>query len=279
MKRVFLFLFIFILSAVIALQYLHWRTDGVLPENGDFIPRSRPVVVVLPHQDDELFMAGFLVRPVIEGREVYAVMVTDGSKSSARYIINGTDGGGTEIVCPLHGRVHHPQEEGYAELSREDFTAARNREFLDSVKMLGVPEDHVIFLNPGGVAGSPEPRYSDNGLDEEQAELVFDDLRKKLGDGVYVTVSGGHPDHVALAKGLANADGISEKRWFPLKPDSDSVPMILNPEELERKRLALGVYDIWNPTQGRFAVGRHSVPDLLDAWHDAETEYYTVQSP
>ncbi|MBI2990371.1 MAG: PIG-L family deacetylase [Candidatus Magasanikbacteria bacterium] len=244
-----------------------------------FVSKRKIVVAVLPHQDDELFMAGFLARSAIEGQEVYAVVVTDGSRSSARYIINGTDGHGTDIVCPVHKQVHHPGEEGYSELSHQDFVAARNREFLDSAKKLGISEDHVLFLNPGGVAGSLEPYYSDGDLDEKQARLVFEDLREKLGDGVYVTVSGGHPDHVALANGLVKANNISDKRWFPLTPSVNDISVALNSEELKLKREALRVYDVWDPSQDRFAVGRHSVSDLLDTWYDTDREYYTIESP
>lgn len=168
------------------------ETRELLPKKD---PLSRPVVMLLPHQDDEMFMAGTLHRYVKMGRPVYAVIVTDGAGSVVRKILNG------------RGK---PQRGGYEP-----------------------------FLTIGSRRGEV---YHKN------------------------------PDHLAIEAALREFKGISEKIFFSDIPDR-AVTVFLETGEQTTKQNALRAYYIWNPDQGQFAIGAHSVPHLLKVWQKNKIEY------
>lgn len=238
-------------------------------------PNKKPVVIIVPHQDDELFMAGAIQRYVASGRRVYAVMVSDGGGSYARHKINGKDDRGNSVCCGLDGEPHEPKKEGYWPLSRKAFSAARNREFMRSMARLGVPAYRIIYMN-GSLHGTSTPRFVDMHL-HKNASQVISSLYARFGDGTYVTVAGGHSDHVALEEALSQAKRISEKVFFPFDPSVASDNLELTPEELLKKQNAVAEYEAWNPRKGKYAIGAHSVPDLIATWKVTEREaFYTI---
>lgn len=232
-----------------------------------------PVVIILPHQDDELFMAGAIQQYVKSKRPVYVVMVSDGSASSVRHVLNGKNDRGDTVFCPIHDRVHNPAKEGYGWLSKQRFTAARNKEFILSLQELGVKRSNIYFANPGGEYGSANPTYRDGHLHRSSSKVMAN-IRKKYGDGTYVTVSGGHNDHVALEEALIATEHISEKIFFPLHYDHLKDSVVLSEEEFAAKQRAVAVYESWAPKKGRFGIGGHSVRGLMDTWFAEKTEYF-----
>lgn len=258
-----------VVLAIVA--FVIWRWSHTTERN---VPYPRPFVAVLPHQDDELFMAGFIVRAVASGRPVYVALVTDGGASSVRFMINGTDMQQRPAYDWFQGTYHHPAQEGYAPLGRPEFSTARNREFFDSVVALGVREDHILFMNPGGIDGSLTPVYRDGALTKEEALRVFSLLFQQFGDGTYATVAKGHHDHVALEAGLEQTKGITEKLFFPLSPADATDHITLSLGEREEKKRAIDRYSVWDPAYRQYAIARHSVPDLFRLWEEQEEEYY-----
>ncbi len=244
--NIFFGLVIFILGVI----YFFWN------------PVPRPVVAFLPHQDDEMFMGGMIQRWIRQGRPMYVGVVTDGAASSAQARLNGG-----------------ARREGYEQLNDQVFAAARNREVFDSLTALGVPSNQIFFANPGGLKGSPHPKFPDGELTRELALRVIKKYYALVGDGTYVTVAGApdkqnhiHGDHFALRTSLSAFDNITDKYYFSEHAEVGR-PIRLSRKEQIVKELALKNYFIWSPRDGRFAVGQRSVGDLITRWGASGVEY------
>lgn len=98
-------------------------------------------VFLVPHQDDEaLTMATGIIEAVDNGRDVWVVLLTDGSRSGAYKFFDCASGGsvgGTGGAC----------------LSRSEFAQARDREFMAALKRLGVDERKVVMNGFGAGRG------------------------------------------------------------------------------------------------------------------------------
>ncbi len=250
-----------------------------ITESASLVSDLLPVVFLLPHQDDEMFMGGAMQQAVASGRQVYVVMVTDGSASSARHIINGEDSNHHPVFDTVYRRFHRPAREGYDPLDARAFTEARNKEYVSSVAALGIPPDHIWFANPGEVFGSETPLYINDTLTIATASQAIDQVFKIVGDGTYVTLAANlgalnaqHGDHLALREALREFKGIHQKQFFSEKI-GDGHPQPVRPLELTQKGLALAHYFVWDPKNGRFAIGEHSVPALLHRWAKSPFEY------
>jgi hypothetical protein len=148
-------------------------------------PRRKGKVYVffLPHQDDEMFMAGSIREHLTAGDDVQVVQVTSGQSSMALAKIMNSGKGGKTVYCEVHKRYHDPAAERYLDTSVTPrlFSAARNREFMASMTALGVPKERIHFANdevpsardhPGEtyLTGWSNPRYSDDGSFETFAD-------------------------------------------------------------------------------------------------------------
>ncbi len=211
-----------------------------------------------PHQDDELLNLGAaMCRDIDAGYEVFCVLCTDGGASGARRMLG--DGGS----CHWHeGRHDFPMD-------RAAFSAARDREFTESCRALGVKADHVLI---------PADRAPDGQLTAEHAlalmkNAVKDFPAKQVAVKTLAEVTWRHqnPDHTAVAKaalrlretgGCAVAEEYLETILFPA-PEDTAILETVTPDEAQKKRLltAAGSYCRWQPEQGHFAVGFHSVAD------------------
>lgn len=237
--------------------------------------KSKPVIFLLAHQDDEMFLAGEIKKQVEEGGRVYVVMVTDGGASQARKILNRKK----NCVDALRMKKITSSD---IFLTRQAFSAARNREFVASMKSLGVTLDHIIFANPGGVEGTRYPLYEDGKLTEKKAQEVVAAVVREYGDGVYFTLAthkvdaegkirSSHRDHKALSVALAQFEGISEKHFFSESPTPHERK--LSHSQYQAKHRALYQYFVCKPQQGRYAVGTHSVDYLFNEWIYKKVEY------
>ena len=215
-----------------------------------------------PHQDDELTNLGAAVCADLEqGLEVFCVLCTDGGASCARKLL--ADGS----ACAWHdGRHDLP-------LSKREFIAARDREFTASCLALGVEPDHVII---------PPFRAPDGGCTPAAAELIILNAttacsaqHTAIKTLAPVTRQRQNPDHTAIA--LAAAALFAERRFAALQtyyemillPAPDGVPLQkLTPSPQGRVRLlrAAAEYGRWEPENGRYAIGRHSVYDEFEAF-------------
>ena len=228
-------------------------------------PYNRPAVFFSPHQDDEtLGMGGAIYEHVQAGRDVFLELMTDGSQSGARAILNN---GGTHS---WHSGSHvYP-------LTTSEFSEARMREFKAAAARLGVKG---IYLNPG---------ITDGTLTQAQVgariqwwiNRGFTGLSLKGTAGSEdPTTAGGtpHRDHAAVWNALI-ASGFADVRgYFVYHHTSNAgtpdVTKVLTAAECAAKRSALNEYKLWSPSAGRYAVGYHSVSALIDSTYSSCREY------
>lgn len=235
---------------------------------------KQPVIYIIPHQDDEMFMAGNIIRQVNNGKEVYVILITDGGASKARYMINGQDEKGHKVYSELQKKFHEPAKEGYRPLGRLDFVRVRNKEFFQSISRLGVANEKIFFANPGGIESTTTPLYKDGKLTKKQVSEIIKKYYKILGDGSYNTVAAdlGHADHHAIRDALIEFPNITEKHYFAEK-NANGKMIELSLMERIQKYYALHSYYVWEPKKGHFAVGAHSIRDLIDLWEKEGAEY------
>ena len=220
-------------------------------------PYERPVVFFAPHPDDEsIGMAGAIRESLGEGRAVFVELMTHGEMSRARHKL---DDGGTD---PWHTGSHHYN------LSVEEFGDARVREFFDTAVLLGVTGVRVHGFKNGGLT------------EEDVSSSIQDWIERARNDGgtklsLRGTAgaqdpqnSGGlpHVDHKAVwdaltASGAKDVQGYCIYNYVAHKSTPDETHDI-SPWCAD-KRAALEAYKLWDPDAGRFAVGEHSVPDVL----------------
>jgi hypothetical protein len=235
-----------------------------------------------PHQDDEaIAFAGSITEHKEAGRPVILVLLTNGKNHRLRRIMNG------DMHCILHDTTHH------FNLTMEQVMWARKVEFIESARQLGV--DKVYIVDDGqGIDDS----LADNDYDGlvariENVILSFENLypgaSHKLisgfleGDTDDPGTSGilRSPTHKACwdaAQNLRNR--INDFRFYRCyeysreKENRDAQRVKhLTFEQFAIKRLALEEYKFWDPLHGRFAMGYHSVRDLIDSAFDDPREY------
>lgn len=214
-----------------------------------------------PHQDDELLNLGTaMCQDIDAGREVFCVLCTDGGASGARRLIS--NGGG----CQWHEGAHdHP-------LTAADFSAARDREFTASCLAMGLSPDHIIIpadrAPDGQLTAEHAAEIMRNAVKDFPAEQV---MLKTLAE---VTWQKQNPDHTAVARAAlrlreentyAAVEEYLETILFP-PPENVDLLETLTPDDTRRERLlaAAANYCRWEPENGFYAVGCHSVWDEFD---------------
>ena len=214
-----------------------------------------------PHQDDELLNLGAaLCKDIDAGREVFCVLCTDGGASGARRLIGN---GGT---CEWHDGNHDHLMDTAA------FSAARDREFTASCLAMGLQPDHILI---------PADRAPDGQLTAEHAADIMRNAIKGLSHE-RVTIKTlaevmwrkQNPDHAAAARAALRlreenaCAAVKEYLETILFPPSENtvISETLTPNDIQRERLlsAAAIYGRWEPKNGFYAVGRHSVWDEFE---------------
>ena len=223
---------------------------------------KKQIFYFAPHQDDELTNLGAAICADVEqGHEVYCVLCTDGAASGARALL--ADG----RVCAWHGESHRYP------LSKEAFSAARDREFIASCRAMGIKPENILI--------SPL-RAPDSSCRADAARQIILDAtagcvpEQTVIKTIYpVTRQHQNPDHTAIAQ--AAGELFAERRFADLQyyyemillPAPDSVTLqeiIPSPKGRERLRNAAAAYGLWEPESGRYAIGVHSVYDEFEAF-------------
>lgn len=227
--------------------------------------KRKTKIYFAPHQDDELLSMGVDVcASVLAGDDVHVVLCSDGSKSGVRRTLcNGK-------TCAKHEGKHT------FELSTPEFIQARDREFTDSCLALGVPRENIHIH---------EKREVDGSFVTKNGEAIIRHYLEKLGkDALVCTISPSngaaqHRDHKALGKAADNlvmSGVISAARFFvepyhyhQIAENPRAIPVLpeiqkASPKVAQRIRNAIAAYSLWNPTEGRYAVGYHSVTTEFD---------------
>ncbi len=227
-----------------------------------------------PHQDDELLNLGAaMCQDIDAGREVFCVLCTDGGASGARRLI------GDGETCEWHGDRHdYPMD-------RAAFSAARDGEFTASCLAMGLQPDHILI---------PADRAPDGQLTAEHAEKLMRDAIKgfpaeqvTLKTLAEVKWQQQNPDHTAVARAAlqlraenacAAVEEYLETILFPA-PEDAAILETVTPNEAQRKRLlaAAESYCRWQPEEGRFAVGFHSVADEFIQFREEQISRLMIQ--
>lgn len=241
----------------------------------DWSPTGRRVYIMEPHQDDAaLFKAQMVAHHTLAGREVHAVLMSNGSTSGALAEINGTAVDNGWWGSP----PHEPDREGYAPLSQVEFGLARTREWSQSWLALGVPLERQHFGK--GLASSdllPDAITVAYATDVMTYWAAVDALSERPAAS-FKTMWWGDTtqDHANCGAALralklsGNPD-FADAQWMVRfeqegAPGSQqySVPANLLPTVKAMQRRAGWCYCAWAPKAGSFAIGRHSVPDMFD---------------
>lgn len=239
--------------------------------------KRKTLLYFAPHQDDELLTMGIdISSSVSKKQDVHVILCTDGSKSNVRKLLNNGKN------CSKHKGPH------IYELTPEEFTKARDREFVDSCHALGVSPSNVHI---------PENRYIDGSLTVADAETIIQYYLDIYGkDSLVCTISPNngpsqHRDHKALGKAAENLlkrGIISELKLFIEPYHSAKVlnnaQLLKHYPDIEKAsadiekniKQAISSYSYWNPEELRYAVGYHSVTnEFNDFLKDMNSYHFT----
>lgn len=229
---------------------------------------KKDFLFISPHQDDELISFG---TPIAElsirgaGDRTHVLLATDGSASFVSTLL------ANERECELH-EGHHVYE-----LDSQEFSAARDREFIESCEMLGVPAQNIYISDRRTVDGELSTR--------EAREIISDYTRKLPGavvcvigpskDGFEKTVQ--HPDHTRLGQAAVELHREGKIRELLLfiepsgvlnfrvnHPATPLTRLIASPKAAAMIEGANIAYSRWDPENGRYAVGLHSVRRIVE---------------
>jgi hypothetical protein len=283
----------FVAAPPVASQASSMFASADIPE--DYVPPAtgRPIVFYAPHQDDEtLFMGQIIAHHVLAGREVHVVLVTAGDTGIVHQDINGTrepakptDPATWWRFNPWWGDLHYPEREGYEPLTKEEFGAARDREFIAAAGALGVrPENiHIDRPLPSGVAVADAKaaisKWADHFAARGFQQVGHYTMHWADPNGTHATI-GTALRELALTGDVKYGD----VRWM-VKPEEASKvgasqyvpPANLQPLIKRMARRATIPYCSWAPNAGMYAVGCHSIGKIyVDAVVRGDYNYRVV---
>lgn len=238
---------------------------------------KRTVLYFSPHQDDELLTMGIdICKRIKKGDTIHVILCTDGSMSSVRRRLNDGE------TCDKHSGTHH------YDLTAEEFVKARDREFMGSCLALGIKEENIHI---------PQNRAVDGSLSVEAAkELIRNCINTIDSDALICTISpdnggGQHRDHKAVgeaAKQLFYEGFIKELQLFvepylfeTVKLNARQIPVdptIIKAGGKISTQIsdAISSYSKWDPDNGRYAVGYHSVTNEFNDYLKNKRNFYFV---
>ena len=241
-------------------------------------PYTRPAIFLSPHADDEsIAMGGAIVEHLAAGRQVFVELMTHGARSG---VFNTLKNGGT---CSWHSGTHS------YDLTEEEFGQARMREFVDAVTRLAVTGYHVNDYpegcGDGTCTGLTQAQVQER-LDwwrlNPGAELIDKAFKGAVGSPFDPGGGGAfHPDHTADwagLKGYRDSQLILDTRGYLVyhyttHNGSGFGAHTLGDSARTAKCNALEAYRVWDPANGRYAIGRHSVATLMDTACSDGREY------
>ncbi|MEH7384304.1 cell wall-binding repeat-containing protein [Bacillus sp. JJ1521] len=245
--------------------------------------RNSPIVYFVPHADDEVLTYSVDIRNEIQkGREVFLVLLSKGEDSFAREIANGaydsesyrSDLAGQKVWCSWHKTYHNPTQEGFlhGHLSEAEFGEVRMEDFKRAGQALGVPTDHIITADAislgnyySSVVRGVVQKYVNlypNGefrtmskhdlhiahamigsvLEDLEREGILDELQTRYFVSIYT-------DRFAYKK-------LKEKVY---------VQKLQVPNDSTFVQSSIQIYLNYNPKQGIYATGYHSVQSQFDS--------------
>ncbi|MGM0471704.1 MAG: PIG-L family deacetylase [Bacillota bacterium] len=216
---------------------------------------GRVYVWYLPHPDDETIgMADAIHRSVVAGNQNYVIYFTRGGASKVRHRLTGSQG---KVI----------------NLTRDQLEEARIKETLAALEVLGVKSSNVLFLN-----------FKEGNIGQLKAQKIMENFIELYPQGVHNTVAAEtHEDHQVLARALATLADERElsTRFYQVyiyRQQANSKNRKVKVRFPEVKQAALEEFKVWDPQQGRYAIGQHSVPKLLQKAAESNYEYLATHS-
>ncbi|MDI9502020.1 MAG: cell wall-binding repeat-containing protein [Christensenellales bacterium] len=234
------------------------------------------VLWVNPHQDDETINGLTLIRDVQAGKNVYFMQVTKGDATSALARVNAK-----------------LKKNGYPiELNRNELSDARDREVLEAMTAIGMPAAHFIDLNYHQFEATPAQVEKATGrfVDEQALEGGLE--IKTLAAPEAWEYSARRKDHRIVREGVrrfhrANPD-VCCRYYLHHKEGMDYGKNLdcavyhrlepADPGEYAMWQRMYDAYEVWDPDNGRFAVGATSLGKNLQAYRENRVLYMT-ESP
>jgi Cu/Ag efflux protein CusF len=217
------------------------------------IASTPAAIFYLPHQDDETLSMGVAITQHLDaGREVIAVLYTDGAGSVAQRILNG------EVGSSWWGGSHTPVTEGYNHIDNQKFSEARNNELKSALMQLGVKAENIHIRNLS----------EDETLTLDELKTLVLEYEQKYPGASHKAMSqhDGSLSHALSGQALVdlyNQKGITDARLYVSRNDWTRVTVgsIVTPNTNQAFRIkkAAFVYQAWNPAVESFAIGYHSV--------------------
>lgn len=227
--------------------------------------RTPPVVVWVPHADDEtLSMGTSLAGHRAAGRDVVLVLVTEGASAWMLDLLNG------DAVDGVSGRRHSPVAEGYlgpltdGRLGLAQVRAARVAEWQEACAVYaGSGQGRLTTV----AAGLPE------GVGLDAVRGLVTGLAAEHPGALHQTMSwtDPHPDHAVCGQavrglrdeGLVAAAAFSVQRGAQERAAAAGLavrPVPPVPGGADLVRRAAAAYGVWDPPAGRYGFGLRSVP-------------------
>ena len=234
--------------------------------------KTKTVLYFVPHQDDELLTFGIdIANSVKDGCDVHVIVCTDGSSSNVRLRL------GNREFCTQCNEQH------VFDLTKEDFTATRDREFFGSCAALGVKKENIHFA---------DERIVDGNITLDGAKDIIKTFVDRIdADSTVCTIYPNDPkeqhrDHRTL--GLAAAELYKEGAVKHLvlmeepyvavavdHADGEEPKIFYAPDDIAQQiEKAVSEYFLWDPKNKRYAVGFHSVPNEMEQLKTEKGLYY-----
>jgi LmbE family N-acetylglucosaminyl deacetylase/Cu/Ag efflux protein CusF len=217
------------------------------------IASTPPAIFYIPHQDDETLSMGVGITQHLDaGREVIAVLYTDGAGSVAQRILNG------EVGSSWWGGTHNPTTEGYGHVDNQKFSESRTNELKSALMQLGVKPENIHIRNLS----------ADGSLTLEEVKTLVLEYETKYPKASHKAMSqhDGSLSHALSGQALVDLykqSAISDARLYVSRNDFTRVTVgsLVTPTTNQAFRIkkAAMVYQAWNPVVESFAIGYHSV--------------------
>jgi LmbE family N-acetylglucosaminyl deacetylase len=250
---------------------------------------TKQVVFYSPHPDDELLSFGPIAAEYQAlGYELIYVLITAGSTTVARRLINGelaSPGNGTRFV---YKGKRDPAMSGYSLLSEADVGKARTIEFKSAAAEMGVHPDKVTCLDI----------LENNTIPLISCQEIIQQTINKYPNAIHWSMStlDVHPHHRSVGESLRlvtessntrKAFAISRVGWNQIMDQetaqNPSIPKIYHfkpdASRMQRIRNAALTYNAWNPAANSFAIGYASVPSQFEKLESEGDARYAITAP
>ncbi|WP_434750401.1 PIG-L family deacetylase [Paenibacillus amylolyticus] len=263
--------------------------------HSDINPADWPAIFYVPHADDDAIgYAGAIAEHKAVGRPVYVVLVASGHNDGLLKIMKG------ETTCRLGGRPgfeNHPKKHDFTAMSSYDIHNFRKQEFERSVtNILGA--DKVYYAGDSGDCIFDGLFYTNYNAAVQMVRSTIQLMAQYYPNASHKFVSGPTDKYPTDKRTVLNVTHkavyeaavqccigepyIKDVRfyrvysyWDNRNPLHSHTDFIFHNEAAwqDKKREALNCYKDYNPALQRYALGYHSVPELIDSAYESTKTY------